>query len=193
MGMELYIIILLIIPAIWFAYEAWLVYRDRKQGKGNTQIDRGTRNFNIIGLIIGISGAAILSGISASFFPGARSPIYFWVGVGIMLMGLALRIWAVQTLGNSFRTTVETHINQKVINYGPYKLIRHPSYTGSHLICLGYGIAVQNWLSLAFAVIIPLLVLLYRIHVEEPVLLASMGEEYREYQKRTKKIIPWIY
>jgi protein-S-isoprenylcysteine O-methyltransferase Ste14 len=191
--MELYIIILIIIPVIWFTYEAWLIYRDRKQGKGNTQIDQGTRYLNIFGLIFGISGAAILSGISTFFFPGARSPIYFWFGVGIMLMGLALRIWAVQTLGNAFRTTIETHINQKVINSGPYKLIRHPSYTGLLLICLGYGIAIQNWLSLACAVITPLLVLLYRIHVEEPVLLASMGEEYREYQKHTKKILPWIY
>jgi protein-S-isoprenylcysteine O-methyltransferase Ste14 len=191
--MELYIIILIIIPVIWFTYEAWLIYRDRKQGKGNTQIDQGTRYLNIFGLIFGISGAAILSEISAFFFPGARSPIYFWFGVGIMLMGLALRIWAVQTLGNAFRTTIETHINQKVINSGPYKLIRHPSYTGLLLICLGYGIAIQNWLSLACAVIIPLFVLLYRIHVEEPVLLASMGEEYREYQKHTKKILPWIY
>jgi protein-S-isoprenylcysteine O-methyltransferase Ste14 len=191
--MELYIIILITIPVIWFTYEAWLIYRDRKHGKGNTQIDQGTRYLNIFGLIFGISGAAILSGISTFFFPGARSPVYFWFGVGIMLMGLALRIWSVQTLGNAFRTTIETHINQKVINSGPYKMIRHPSYTGLLFICLGYGIAIQNWLSLACAVILPLLVLLYRIHVEEPVLLASMGEEYREYQKHTKKIIPWIY
>jgi len=191
--MEFYIIILILIPTIWFVYEAWLVYRDRKQGKGNTQIDQGTRYINIIGIIFGILGAAILSGLSSFFFPGARTPIYFWIGVGIMLLGLALRIWAVQTLGNSFRTTIEIDINQKVIKYGPYKLIRHPSYSGSLLICLGYGIAVQNWLSLACAVVIPTCVLLYRIHIEEPVLLAVMGEEYREYKKHTKKIIPWIY
>jgi protein-S-isoprenylcysteine O-methyltransferase Ste14 len=191
--MDIYILILLVIPIMWISYESWLMYRDRQHGKGNTHIDRGTRNLNTAGIIFGISGAAILSGITGFFFPGARTPVYFWIGVAIMLMGLALRIWAVQTLGNSFRTTIETHNNQKVINYGPYKLIRHPSYSGSLLICLGYGIAVQNWLSLACAVIIPSLALLYRIHMEEPVLLASMGEEYREYQKYTKKIIPWVY
>jgi protein-S-isoprenylcysteine O-methyltransferase Ste14 len=193
MAMDVYIAILIIIPTIWIAFEIWLVYRDRIQGKGNTRFDQGTRYLNFIGLVIGIIGAALLSGYSAFYFPGARSTVYFWIGIVIMPVGLALRIWAVQILGNSFRTTVETHVNQKVVNYGPYRLIRHPSYSGLLLICLGYGIAIQNWLSLACVVIIPLLALLYRIHIEEPALLASMGEEYRTYQKNTKKIIPWIY
>ena len=191
--MTLFLVVLAFISIAWIGYEVWLVYRDRKHNKGGTQIDRGSRYLNFTSLILGISGAAILSGVPAFFFPGGRTEIIFWVGISVMLAGFALRIWSVTTLGGSFRTTIETHAGQKVVKSGPYKLIRHPSYSGLLLMCCGYGLAVQNWLSLAFAVVPPLLALLYRIHVEEIALRASMGPEYQDYQKHTKKIIPWVW
>jgi len=110
-----------------------------------------------------------------------------------MLLSLLLRIWAIATLGSSFRTTVETHQDQKVVRKGPYRLVRHPSYTGLLLTCLGYGIAVQNWLSVIFAVGLPLIALIYRIHIEEQELVSSIGTEYEGYPKETKKLIPWIW
>jgi protein-S-isoprenylcysteine O-methyltransferase Ste14 len=186
-------VVLAILSGIWIAYEIWLVNKDREQRKGGTQNDRGTRYLNFISLILGISGAAVLNGVSAFFFPGGRTTIVFWIGIGIMLLGFGLRIWSVSTLGESFRTTVETHSDQKVIKDGPYKRIRHPSYSGLLLMCLGYGIAVQNWLSLAVAVLFPLLALIHRIRIEEVAMLASMGSEYEEYRRRTKKIIPWVW
>ena len=96
-------------------------------------------------------------------------------------------------LGTSFRTTVETHKNQKVKTDGPYRLVRHPSYSGLLLLSSGYGIAQANWLSLIVAVALPLAALLYRIRVEEATLANSLGTEYREYQTHTKKLIPWIW
>jgi len=60
-------------------------------------------------------------------------------------------------------------------------------------MCIGYGIALQNWLSLAFALIVPLIALLYRIQVEEAVLVSSLGSDYKKYQSETKKIVPWIW
>ena len=191
--MAVFWIVLTSISVLWIAFEIWLVFIDRKQGKGNPGIDRGTRYLNFICIALGISGAAILNGVSRFFFPGGRTSAVFWIGLIIMLLGLSLRIWAVSTLGTSFRTTVETHVNQKVVKAGPYKLIRHPSYSGILLMCLGYGIAVQNWLSLVVAVFLPLSALIYRIHIEEVALLASMGSEYGEYQRHTKKIVPWIW
>jgi protein-S-isoprenylcysteine O-methyltransferase Ste14 len=60
-------------------------------------------------------------------------------------------------------------------------------------MCLGYGIAVQNWLSVTAAVLPPLLALINRMQVEENALVVSMGSEYETYRSRTKKIIPWIW
>lgn len=110
-----------------------------------------------------------------------------------MLVGMALRYWAIISLGTFFRTTIETDQNQTVVSSGPYHLIRHPSYCGWLLVCLGYGIAVQNWLSLIVAFLLPLIALLYRIQVEERVLVSSLGTDYVEYQKKTKKLLPWVW
>jgi protein-S-isoprenylcysteine O-methyltransferase Ste14 len=179
--------------AVWVGYEVWLVLVDRRQGKGGARVDRGTRYLNFLAILLGIGGAAALSGLSRFFFPGGRTAAVFWIGILVMLAGLGLRIWAVSTLGASFRTTVETHAGQKVIQQGPYKLIRHPSYSGILLMCLGYGLAVQSWLSLAIAVLLPLAALLYRMRVEEAALQESLGPEYVEYQRRTRRLIPWVW
>jgi protein-S-isoprenylcysteine O-methyltransferase Ste14 len=188
-----YVLVLILIPAIWIAFEIWLVARDNSRGRGKTAIDKGTRSFNFIAITVGISCAALLNGIPEFFFPGGRTVPVFLIGIAILLGGMALRFWSVFTLGAAFRTTVETHADQKVVSHGPYRLIRHPSYSGWLLICCGYGIALQNWLSLLMAGLLPLLALLYRIRVEEATLAASFGSEYIEYQKRTKKLIPWIW
>jgi protein-S-isoprenylcysteine O-methyltransferase Ste14 len=167
--------------------------RDAAHGKGKTGSDKGTRYFNSIAIWAGITGAAILNGFPEFFFPGGRTSAGFFIGIAIMLAGLALRIWSVATLGASFRTTVETHRDQKMVSHGPYRLLRHPSYSGMILICCGYGIALQNWLSLLVAVLLPLSALLYRIHVEEAALASSFGPDYIEYQKHTKRLIPWVW
>jgi protein-S-isoprenylcysteine O-methyltransferase Ste14 len=191
--MTLYSWILIILPAILAAFEIGLMLKDKSRGKGKTTVDKGTRNLNTIAMVSGLILAALLNGFSKFFFPGGRTPIVFFIGVVVMLAGLALRFWAVSNLGAAFRTTIETDADQKIVQSGPYKLIRHPSYSGLLLMCLGYGIALQNWLSVLAAVLLPLVALLYRIHVEEPALVSALGPEYAEYQKRTKKLIPWIW
>ncbi len=128
--MTIYSIVLTIASLIWASYEIWLVLKDRKQDKGHTGIDQGSRFFNFASIILGIGGAALVNGISSFIFPGGKSGTVFWIGIGIILLGFALRVWAVTTLGKSFRTTVEIDDDQKVIRSGPYRLIRHPSYTG---------------------------------------------------------------
>jgi len=178
---------------LWIAFELWLMLRDRAQGKGKTVKDRGTRYYNFIAMIVGLTLAGILSGRSAFFFPWGRSYTVFWIGYAIMALSLAFRVWAIVTLGSSFRTTVETHKNQKVVRQGPYAVLRHPSYTGLLFTCAGFGIAVQNWLSFLLAVALPLVALLYRIRVEEEELVLALGAEYQEYQGKTKKLIPWLW
>jgi protein-S-isoprenylcysteine O-methyltransferase Ste14 len=189
----LYLVLLNSVAAIWIAFEIWLVVRDHIQGKGKTGKDRGTVYYNFIAITLGITSAGIISGYSKLFFPGGRTSTVFAIGLIIMVLGLALRIWAVWALGASFRTTVETHEYQKVKSDGPYRFVRHPSYSGLLLISCGYGIAVQNWLSLIIAIGLPLTALLYRIHVEEALLVKSLGSEYEDYQKYTKRLIPWIW
>jgi protein-S-isoprenylcysteine O-methyltransferase Ste14 len=86
---------------------------------------------------------------------------------------------------------VALHPDQRVVDSGPYRLIRHPSYTGSLVTVLGICLAMANWLS--FLGMIPAaLGYLYRIRIEERVLVEGLGEAYRAYQRRTKRLIPYI-
>jgi protein-S-isoprenylcysteine O-methyltransferase Ste14 len=192
-SMTIYIILLVLLPAIWIVFEIGLVIRDNAHGKGKTTTDKGTRYFNFIAVTVGILAAAILNNVQKFILPGGKTPTVFFVGIAIMLLGMGLRYWAVATLGDSFRTTIETDQDQKVVTTGPYQLIRHPSYCGWLLVCLGYGIAVQNLLSLLVVVVLPLVALLYRIQVEEQALVSSFGSTYIEYQKKTKRLIPWVW
>jgi len=179
--------------ALWIALEISLVIRDRLHGKGTTGKDRGTRYFNFIAITVAMTSSGILNGISRFWFPGGRTLTVFWLGFAILLSGAVLRVWSIIVLGSSFRTTVEVSHNQQVVRRGPYKIIRHPSYSGLLLMCCGYGIADQNWLSLAIALGLPLIALLYRIRVEEAALVSAIGPEYQEYQRHTKKLIPGIW
>ncbi len=191
--MNIYVAFLFGFPLLWCAFETGLMVRDRTRGKGTTAGDHGTRSFNILAFAIGFAGAEAVNGMPAFFFPGRWAAAVLGVGLGVIVLGFSLRVWAIAALGASFRTTIETHRDQQVVTRGPYRLVRHPAYDGLLLVCCGYGIAAQNWLSLFFAVSVPLVALLYRIHLEELALAASMGSEHRAYQRRTKRLIPWVW
>jgi protein-S-isoprenylcysteine O-methyltransferase Ste14 len=184
--------ILLTIPLVlWVAFELWLAFRDLFTGRGRFGKDKGSKYVVSIGLYAGLFLGAVVRNVGFSF--AGKHSLSLWIGVAILLFGLGMRIWAVVTLGTSFRLTVETHQDQKVVDSGPYRYVRHPAYSGLLLICLGYGLSLQNWLSLTLAVIFPIAALLYRIRVEEQYLVSSIGDDYKRYQSVTKKLIPWIW
>jgi protein-S-isoprenylcysteine O-methyltransferase Ste14 len=191
--MSIYSRLLIFASIIWIAFEIALVIRDRLQGKGKTGKDQGTRTINFVAIFVAMFASGSLGQFPQFWFPGGRTLAVYWIGFFILVCGAVLRIWSVAVLGRSFRTTVEVSTNQQVVQRGPYKLIRHPSYSGILLMCLGYGIANESWLSLIIAVGLPLIALLYRIHIEEDALVAGIGPAYREYQQHSKKLIPGIW
>jgi protein-S-isoprenylcysteine O-methyltransferase Ste14 len=159
-------------------------------GRGRTGHDRFTRV--LIGASIGATIA--LAALGASHVPSLRMPEPFRVvGVIVMWLGLAIRGWAIATLGSAFRTTVEVDPGQAVVSTGPYKRVRHPSYSGLLLIVAGFGLAVGNWLALAICLVLPLPAVLRRITVEEAELSRVLGDPYREYQTHTDRLIPGVW
>jgi protein-S-isoprenylcysteine O-methyltransferase Ste14 len=174
----------------WALLEASLRVRDRVRGKGGRGRDRATR-----ALIAIMLGGAIGGGVAAtSVAPSLRMPVASQVaGVLVMWLGLAIRIWAIAALGDAFRTTVEVDPDQSVVSTGPYKRIRHPSYTGLLLILAGFGLALGNWLALAACLLVPLPAILRRIQVEEAELTRVLGDAYRGYQTGTTRLIPRVW
>jgi protein-S-isoprenylcysteine O-methyltransferase Ste14 len=178
----------------WLALEVGMLIRDRIRGTGGTAEDRGPLILNFVvivtaALAAGAAQAALRHDPAWQF--GSR-PV---TAAGLLLMwaGLALRIWAIRVLGNSFRTTVEVDPGQQVVDRGPYRWLRHPSYTGILLITTGLGLAEGNWLSLALLVVLPAAVLMRRIYVEEAVLTSVLGQPYADYRTRTKRLVPGLW
>jgi protein-S-isoprenylcysteine O-methyltransferase len=80
-----------------------------------------------------------------------------------------------------------------VVDSGPYRLVRHPSYSGSLIAFLGLGICSENYLSLLVLLLPVTLAFLRRISIEEAALNEALGSDYKAYTARTRRLIPWIY
>ena len=119
--------------------------------------------------------------------------LIFSLGITLMVIGVAFRWYSIHLLGKYFSVQLAVQPGQTVMKDGPYRWIRHPSYTGSLITMLGLGMAFTNWLCL---VSVPLIVFIgfnYRANVEERMLTNALGDSYREYMKGTKRFIPFIY
>jgi len=106
---------------------------------------------------------------------------------------LIIRITSILTLKRQFTYTVTKIDNHELIQTGLYKIIRHPGYLGQLIIFLGISTTLSNWLSVLLMIIPVFMGYLYRIIVEEKFLIEQMGQNYIDYQKRTKRLIPMIY
>jgi protein-S-isoprenylcysteine O-methyltransferase Ste14 len=114
-------------------------------------------------------------------------------GLVIIWLGLVIRVWSIVVLGRSFRTTVEVDVAQPVMSRGPYRWVRHPSYTGVLLIAAGYGLALSTWPGLLVCLVLPEVAILRRIGVEEAELARVIGDPYRKYRDHTKRLIPGLW
>ncbi len=140
-------------------------------------------------LLSGLASAAALRGDPAFALPAWLA----WTGVPVSLAGTALRAWAIATLGRWFTLTVQVRPAQPVVERGPYRLVRHPSYAGGDLALLGVGLSAGNWLSPILFVVPWLVAHAYRIRVEEEALIETLGDPYRAYCERTWRLVPFVW
>lgn len=115
------------------------------------------------------------------------------IALGVMLCALALRIWAALSLGKYYTTTLMITEGQKLISTGPYSRIRHPGYLAEILIWSAFGTLSSNIFLVIILPIMLIAVYLYRISSEEQMLANDLGDSYREYQRKTHKLIPFLY
>lgn len=116
-----------------------------------------------------------------------------WFGVGIMVLGIVLRAWSTRVLGRFYTRTLLITPDHRVVQEGPYKVVRHPGYTGSLLVWVGAGLAASNWIVFLMVTLVSFIAYIYRIQSEEAMLVAEFGGEYEEYIRRTKRLIPYVY
>ena len=162
----------------------------RLQRKGNvvTVKDNGSNLVLRVSLYVSIIIAFSLALNTTAMLPHG----FFYPGIVLMVIGIIVRQWAIFTLGRFFTLTVGIQKNQKVVDSGPYRSIRHPSYLGLFITLLGIGVALQSWAGILAIVVISGLGIGYRIHIEEKVMVSELGDDYVQYMKRTKRLIPFV-
>ena len=163
----------------------------KSRGKQDAASDAGSLRLIWITVALSLTAAFFVAGT----FPAGRFrdvELMQAVGIAIFVFGAALRWYAIFHLGSYFTVDVRIADSQRVIDTGPYRFVRHPSYTGVLLEFFGFALCIGNAWSMLL--LLPIAIAFsYRIRVEERALEQGLGEAYASYQRRTKRLIPFVY
>ena len=164
----------------------------RSCSKTGTKQDRST--LGILWLVIAVSvmaGVFVALNFRAAALPHGR--MFASAGVVLFAAGLILRWWAIITLGRFFTVDVTIEKDHELVERGPFRIVRHPSYTGLLLAFVGLALTFRNWAAL-LVILMPIgAAFIHRINVEEAALSRALGARYTEYMKRTKRLLPFVY
>jgi len=182
----------------WTTYVLWLVLetigsRTKRSTDPTNSSDRGSFQLIMILLWLAVGLDFALSFLLPQATILWHRAAVFFVGIGLMLAGLAFRFYAMSLLGRFFTYQVAVHPGQTVIEAGPYCYIRHPSYTGALITLVGLGLALGNWAGLLILLTCMGAAYAYRISVEEAALLAALGDPYQQYVRRTRRLLPFLF
>ena len=141
-----------------------------------------------------IFGGLFSANFVAHALPSCRLPAALYgYGFGLFCCGLIFRWYSILYLGRLFTVDVAIHSDHRVVDSGPYRLVRHPSYLGALLAFFGLGVCWLNGISVVVVLLPITAAFAFRIRVEEAALLSSLGEAYKAYMVRTKRIVPFVY
>ena len=172
---------------VWVAFE--LIVRLRNRTRAN--VGDWTLPVVILTIVAAIAIGYRAAHVHSTILGGGWA--MYTVGLIVVVAGLGLRVWAILTLGRFFTPSVQIQGGQRVVESGPYRYVRHPSYTGMLLALVGLGIALDDWLSLLVLALLPLTGILVRIRHEESVLLDALGDDYADYASRTSRLVPGVW
>ncbi len=142
----------------------------------------------MLGMLLALPAAWIPATVIA---PRSRLAVYY-IGIVLMILGSVLRRLCWRALGDNFTGDVRARSDQPVIGTGPYRFVRHPSYTAGMLMFVGVGVALGNWVSLILLFVATAISYAYRVQVEERALLAEIGEPYQEFMRTRKRFVPFV-
>jgi protein-S-isoprenylcysteine O-methyltransferase Ste14 len=176
-----------------FALLEWRVRLHSAFNRQGARSDRRSLLWVYLSVAGGLVGGFLLAThVLAAAIPDARWPI-FGLGLVLMVCGIAIRQWAVWLLGRYFTIDVRVHPGQDVVEAGPYRWVRHPSYAGLLLTLAGIGLALGNWAGLVALLALPTAGLVHRIRVEERALLDGLGDRYRRFAAGRAHLIPGVW
>ncbi|MFI9274428.1 methyltransferase family protein [Kitasatospora sp. NPDC052896] len=177
--------------ALWVAAEVWLQVRQFRRSGRTARTEWRT----LLAIAVLSGGSLALAGPAARALPGLSFPVAWALPALLVLTwaGIALRLWSIHTLGRFFRGTVHVQEGHQVVDWGPYRRLRHPAYSGALLAATATTLSFGN--AASFAVVMGALGLAvgYRIRVEERILAQALGASYTGYAARTHRLVPGVW
>jgi protein-S-isoprenylcysteine O-methyltransferase Ste14 len=186
-----YLAVFGVVVTIWIASEVvgGIIVPSRRREGGPVQ--QRQKRLNVLGLL-GYDAVIVSSVLLAAFGVTILPNWAYFVGIALILLGVSVRQWAIAVLGRYFSHVIGIQHDQKVVQSGPYRLVRHPSYTGILLILIGIAFVFQTWAGVLVALTAFGLAWGYRMLVEERFLARELGDSYAEYARRTKRLLPFL-
>lgn len=184
-------IVFIIVYVIWGLSELLLNRMKRASSEDRQDTDRNSLGMIWMSILVAVSFAIIIT--QRFSFPIADTGWITYVGLAIILTGILLRFAVVRSLGEFFTVDITIRKDHVLKTDGFFKLVRHPSYAASLLSFAGFGVSLNNWLSLLVVVILILMSFSRRIYIEEKMLTEQFGEAYKNYMSKTKRLIPYVF
>lgn len=189
--------------SLWFIVAGYIVMvsffiiqRLLRKTESAKSFQRGAFDRGSVMLIGSVTGLGLWLPLVLDILGVAVFPVGLVEGIvalAVMVLALGLRVWAAVTLGKFYTTTLKTTEGQKVVTAGPYARVRHPGYLGYLLMWGAFGVLLGNVITVFLIPVMFVPVYLYRISTEEKMLVSELGDEYVQYQRRTRRLIPYVY
>ncbi|MFW9908904.1 MAG: methyltransferase family protein [Candidatus Thorarchaeota archaeon] len=131
--------------------------------------------------------------IQSTFLSPVATNVFWIMGTLLILLGGTTLVASRIILGTYGTLKIGIDEDHKLITRGPFHYIRHPIYAGTLILLFGYTVSFSSIISLAIMLLIVIPLGRGRMALEEKLLIQEFGDEYLEYMKRTKRIIPFLY
>jgi protein-S-isoprenylcysteine O-methyltransferase Ste14 len=181
------------VSAAWWLFEAVMNVRQwLRAGRGFTLTRDPTYVLVYVTVAAAVIAAQVLGRRGGLLWPGGR----IWPvagGLTLIVACVAIRAWSIITLGRFFQYSIRIQSGHTVVTTGPYRFVRHPSYTGLSLGVAGYALACGDVWSLLAAAALAGAGLTVRIRVEERQLRESLGADYATFAAHHKRLIPGLF
>ena len=177
--------------ATWAVFEFVMRVRQRLRSKGPASLDRSA--LVLVPCLVGsVVAAQLLGRRGGLLWPGGLVwPVV--AGVALIAAGIGLRAWSIATLGRFFQYWIQVQPGHRVVTSGPYRYVRHPSYTGLALVLAGIALASDDIWSLVAVAILGGAGLAVRIRAEERQLTQSLGADYEQFAAGRKRLVPGVW
>ncbi|MFC0437773.1 isoprenylcysteine carboxylmethyltransferase family protein [Kutzneria buriramensis] len=186
-------VVLWVVIALWAIGEVALQLTQLLRSERTKVREFGSYGGIAVSALLAVGLATLLRrALPALDFP-SRQPGWLAASIVLVALGGGFRLWSIATLGRYFRAVVHIQENHHVVRSGPYRVLRHPSYTGLLVALLGVALIIGNYASSAIFWLTVVAGILYRIRVEERMLLDGLGDDYAAYMRETNRLIPGVW